>query len=193
MGYSGTLLLRDGSGEVQHFPIEGFRHGLARLDGLPSGSYDGPLEWNPISLSTDSPGSAWTHVTIPPNASVNLDVDRPSWGSLVVQVFDPRGDPYWGSLRVLIGVVQEEYVPGGVYTLQGDTIGFKHGPYVVPVLRSGRYTVQVLGSVPWIAERQDVGVVAHEPSTCKVQFKVASYSVRDALSRTSLGVGTPPK
>ena len=112
---------------------------------------------------------------------------------LAVIVQDPDGNPYWGSLQVLIGFLQEGYLADGGYAVQGDTVTFEKGPYVVPALPSGRYTIQVLRTGPWIASPQDVDVIPRITSTCHVSLQPAPVGLPESLRASLLESGMPPR
>lgn len=192
-GEAGTLVLRDGHGELHLFIVDRFQDGVFRLTNLPSGSYEALFEWSPVPASREAPNMRWTPLVIAPGGVVELHVDPPAWGSLAVEVQDALGQPYFGALQVLIGTVSEGHHVAGGFSIEGATVGFRQGPYVIPVVPNGRYTVQVLAVGPWIADRQDISITSNSRSKCHVRLEAPTASLDQSLRSTLLGTGTPPK
>lgn len=137
---AGSLILRDSAGEVQPYIVSTFNEGEAVVHSVPCGLYEARFEWNPSLLGIDGRSPSWRQIRVTRGVT-EFETDDANEGRLVIRMIDERGADYAGPASFIVGLIDNEDEATNSMSWTGPTIQFARGPYVLPAVVSGRFTV----------------------------------------------------
>lgn len=127
--------------------VGGFMHLVKGcvIQGVPAGLYD----WTVVAregLWRSSEPAGSSRVLIESEEISEIRVDASAAGALIVRPRTPEGDVYWSSIAMGVAPGIPAILPDGGRRLpNGYVYSPKKGPYVLPLLAPGQYTLRGMG------------------------------------------------
>lgn len=137
-----ALTMKSSEGRVFSHEFSRLTSGVQRIEDVPAGRYKASFVLGGGLLQYPPKGQPALDLEVGPEPS-RLAIPLDGVGSLELSLLDDRGLPYDGEATVFVGFGRPSVNAEGIERLPGIPLSFKQPPYLVPLVRSGEYSLRL--------------------------------------------------
>jgi len=167
----GELVLRTTGGETVYLPVTCLETTKGRVGPVPEGQYSWRFDWSPTIQPPLPSKRTWESVRVDASSEAVVVPHYPDAGSLYIELRDQNGQKYTGPARILIGEFRNSKRFPGKTEIAGDNVSFPRGPYLIPVLPSGTFSVKLMYPEASGVSRQSVQIDAAKESRMELTIQ----------------------